>query len=544
MSLFGVNWRRAVLILVFLSMFVVRLAAAVSKPEELSACLKSYRNPDYQDEWGLSYQSWESGCRKGERPREILNKAENSLIASCVGDGVPVVKAGLMDVMAVKRLCSRGVSGRKEILTLAGKSLGWQRGRGMSVQANAITSITGRVNGTLRKGGLNALYGEHGQGDGLSVSVGASSHRGTPRAGFNIQSLASSVVGLIPPSPKIANTVRERYLKILIGHVVSNGASPEAVKYAKKILGGMLLHVPTEILGRLVKRNDYLFIIPQGKKLTQVWPLTRLAGKKTFDGRLWDNVRGISGVAFKDKKGRSGVLSAVAEENLLGLGGYRKGFVLLHEYGHIVRLSGLIRENDWKWKWKQTPHKRPSLYNSKGLEASVSLGEMILRVRNLPSKILASFKAPREYMPTRDYSKAIYDSVMRNKGTLGLGAYADSNSDEAFAQATAAYFGVGYNGEVAGTLRRRDPQMYRLMERVYGREGADEFRERGSRAIYAKTLLNLAKHEKKNFRWQYFERVVIFARAIGNDKFIAKMCGEMGAERCKKYFGGSTPKGF
>ncbi len=330
---------------------------------------------------------------------------------------------------------------------------------------------------------------------------------------------------LPPPSP-----TRERYLSKILSRLHSDGASSEATNYARKIQNGMLAHAPREVL-RHLSDNTSLYIIPIGKKLTQIPPFTKLAGKKTFDGRLWDNVDGVGSPRHV----------AVAETNLIGSdplamnSGYDKGFLILHEYGHAVRFN-LTSSSDWKWK-------------GGGKAATLTWRDMASKLGGSLSGILAAFKSPR-YVPTFEDSRAVYQNAMRNYGTIGLGRYADSNADEAFAQATAAYFGVGFNGETAAILRRRDPPMYRLMREVYGRASADRFHKEGERSAIARIRfaqwIKKVKATKGNLesRRRLLVKAVIYARLSHDKNLIKEMCDKVGPVRCKKYFHGPLPNGM
>ncbi len=339
---------------------------------------------------------------------------------------------------------------------------------------------------------------------------------------------------LPPPSP-----TRERYLRVISKRIIANGAGPQALDYARKIQLGMLSHAPISLLRRLADGPTSISILPLGKRLTQIPPFTSLAGKKTFDGRPWEKVAGIA-EAIRDKRGRWGGEIVAPESDLIGRGPldadqhYRKGQVLLHEYGHAVRFT-LPSESDWKWR-------------GSGKDATLTLRGMASRLHGSLSGILAAFKSPR-YLPTISDSQAVYESAMRNYGTIGLGRYADSNANEAFAQATSAYFGVGSNGETAAILRRRDPPMYRLMREVYGRASADRFYKKGERSVIARVRFkqwtrNLLPPWPGYKRSMFLESAAIYARLSHDQKLIREMCGKVGPVRCEKYFHGPLPKGI
>ncbi len=375
----------------------------------------------------------------------------------------------------------------------------------------------------------------------MKRSRSAFANSGLQRAAHKVQeaqaqtNAQNKVLGLAlgralpPPSP-----TRARYFKILSARLHTNGASLGATNYARKIQMGMLAHAPQSVLRNLAASTS-LNIIPWGKKLTQIPPFTALAGKKTFDGRLWDNVEGIAYTPAHKNSPRKTYVAA-SESDLIGNGPldlnnrYRKGFLILHEYGHAVRFA-LTRDSDWRRE-------------GDGKAATLTWHGMASRLRESLSAIPAAFKN-RKDVPTLDDSTAVYQSAMRKYGTIGLGHYADSNPDEAFAQATAAYLGVGDNGETANTLRRRDPQMYHLMREVYGRASANRFYKKGERSAVARLRFkNWTLSPRSKFGSMSLKSGSIFARRSHDNGLIKEICGKIGPARCKKYFQGPLPQGF
>ena len=86
-----------------------------------------------------------------------------------------------------------------------------------------------------------------------------------------------------------------------------------------------------------------LHVIPANKKLTDLAEYTHLKGVRTFDGRLYDDLRGAGGEKVGDT-----IRYAVAEEQLVTVAGrpsgYAQGFVAGHETGHIVEQYALTTE--------------------------------------------------------------------------------------------------------------------------------------------------------------------------------------------------------
>lgn len=222
------------------------------------------------------------------------------------------------------------------------------------------------------------------------------------------------------PEP-LSKADRERDIRTLQSRIVGTDVSPQAVDTAARTVDKMLEQADPEVVHNLVQQQVWLFIIPRDRKLTDLPEFSSLRGTTTADGRLWDDVRGVGYLPISG--GRIGV--AFAEENLVDASndppkGYPALFLLAHEFSHSVQMAGL------------------------------------------PSGIYQR-------------SVQIYNEAVRREGGTGLGNYADSNAYENFAQAAAAYFGVGYLDsprQVGEPARRRliekQPQMVELLSQVYG----------------------------------------------------------------------------
>ena len=126
---------------------------------------------------------------------------------------------------------------------------------------------------------------------------------------------------------------------------------------------------------------------------------------------------------------------------------YQQGFTFFHEYGHAVMMKGL-------------PPKAPP-----------------------PDGFLETLGRDLWGDPANQQRiKEIYDASMKRPQKSGLDAYANSNDDEFYAQATAAFFGVGYQyhkvpkdkvlfQETPASLDKANPDIYNLCASVYGRPG-------------------------------------------------------------------------
>lgn len=168
-----------------------------------------------------------------------------------------------------------------------------------------------------------------------------------------------------------------------------------------------------DIAQRLQRNKVDLVLLPHNQKLTDVPQFTQLRGKKTFDGRVWDDVRGVANVP--QRNGRVAV--ALPEENLIELpsDGYQGNFsVGIHEVAHAVHGYGV------------TDKER--------------------------RQILGAFNA------------------QKRSGGAFTDEYASSNEYEYFAQATSAYLSrnVGQGKDGPDWVKKNDPRMYSILERVYG----------------------------------------------------------------------------
>ena len=95
-----------------------------------------------------------------------------------------------------------------------------------------------------------------------------------------------------------------------------------------------------------IDKKVEVVIVPRSKLMTDVPQFSALQGKKTFDGREWDAVRGSGGM-----KVNGWVYTAITEENLLGVdctakykgktlsGTYDKGYsTSSHEFAHTLHI--------------------------------------------------------------------------------------------------------------------------------------------------------------------------------------------------------------
>jgi hypothetical protein len=243
--------------------------------------------------------------------------------------------------------------------------------------------------------------------------------------------------------------------------IAGKGGSPEAVAYARQTLRAMLHQADPDVVHRMAEKNVTVYVIPKDGKLTDLPAFASLKGQKTMDGRPWEEVRGVANVRIKN-----GVAAAVGEENLVGTGGYQnQGYVFVHELGHMVQDHGLpgkgqARHPPW---WQRVASAGGALLKGEEGKAWWDVG----------ARWGAAIKAYGKKTvkgPSYDESVRLYEQATKS-GASGLGPYADTNQSEYFAQATSAYFGVGYNGEKFRQLESIDPATAAFLYKVYGPPG-------------------------------------------------------------------------
>ena len=114
--------------------------------------------------------------------------------------------------------------------------------------------------------------------------------------------------------------------------IVAKGAHPASVASVQELLSEM--RVAPRLQERLREARLSIVIVPRRKLLTDMPQFASLRGTRTFDGRLWDRVRGTGGMKLKD--GRVGV--AIPEENLFGFpdDAYPSLAIAVHEIAHAI----------------------------------------------------------------------------------------------------------------------------------------------------------------------------------------------------------------
>lgn len=191
--------------------------------------------------------------------------------------------------------------------------------------------------------------------------------------------------------------------------VEANGAPDRLVNEALSVAA--LLCKRADVAQGLRDAHVTMVIIPKGKRLTDLPQFAGLAGQKTFDGRAWEDVRGVAGQWDGDR-----YLFAVGEENLDDhplQNRYGMQSVVVHELSHAVHQVAL--------PWEET------------------------------SAIAAAFDARRA------------------AGGPWTDDYAANNEYEYWGQASSSYFGRnGSGGNGPEWLRKYDKAVYDLCVKVYG----------------------------------------------------------------------------
>jgi hypothetical protein len=199
------------------------------------------------------------------------------------------------------------------------------------------------------------------------------------------------------------------------GHGAPDLAKSEAAMFMNEVLASL---GPANV--SLLEGIDVqLHIIPHDKQLTDLFEFESLKGEPTFDGRRYEDVRGMGGMRF----GRS-ILFAVGQETLMSVPGkqlgYNRGAVPSHETGHVVGRFAL----------------------------------------------------------TKSQQSRLRDVFARRTKAQGpwVDTYASSNVDEYFASSTSAFFGrapTNKANELArftrAWLKEHDRPMYALLADVYKR---------------------------------------------------------------------------
>jgi peptidoglycan hydrolase-like protein with peptidoglycan-binding domain len=217
----------------------------------------------------------------------------------------------------------------------------------------------------------------------------------------------------------------------IVGHGASAGAVDRARAQAIELYGSI---APAN-RKRMEADPVTIDVIPHAKKLTELPEYAHLAGTTTFDGRLWDNVRGIQTTVNGVRR------VAVAEEDLVTVAGqaasYGSGFLEAHEGGH-------------------------------GLQASALTSAQVTQLATMYAARLTA-SGPITQTTPAGTATAMW---------LSPSWYSAANKEEYFANSVAAYHGHPYTNGAADVaiytrswLQTNDPPMFALLQAVYQHGG-------------------------------------------------------------------------
>jgi hypothetical protein len=230
--------------------------------------------------------------------------------------------------------------------------------------------------------------------------------------------------GVEPPVPE---TDPLAGIVTIVGHDSSAGAIARAREQAIELYGSIAPANRT----RMEADPIWIDVIPHDKKLTELPEYAHLAGTTTFDGRIWDDVRGIQ----TEVNGLRRV--AVAEEDLVTISGtpasYGSGFLEAHEGGHGLQFSGL------------------------------TVAQQATLVTVYAARLAAS--GPITQTTPAGTATAMW---------LNPAWYSAANKEEYFANSVAAYHGHPYTNGAADVamytqswLETNDAPMFQLLQAVY-----------------------------------------------------------------------------
>ncbi len=434
-------------------------------------CLDAFREEEHQAKWEVTRATWAVLCARDPDPERNLAVVKEKFIEACLERALPSIQAVYYTTERAHALCAEGVTGRdgiylaKEVPRPSGIGNASVHLTKASKRAEVYDRATRDV---LQKEDVASLYGERtlrDLGGAVLARAGLASARSGARPALTpVQRRPGLDNRPGPPglsSPDVF-AQRARNIVVIQSRVVADGVSDQAAAQARLVVGRMLAAADPAVVQNLVDRRVYSYIIPKDKQLTDLEPFKSLKGTRTFDGRVWDFVRGVGNMSQPDGSNAF----AVAEENLLeehepGTGGYPKNFVFVHEFGHMVQIHGLPTR-------PTSVPAPPSFRERLGRLVTVYFGNPD-QVRSGDARLLAGgIQAPVSFFE----SFQLYRASLKRPGKSTLGDYADVNEQEFFAQLTAAYFSVGINergnGHDLRSLIAQRPDLAEFMYRVYG----------------------------------------------------------------------------
>lgn len=410
-----------------------------------SRCPASWRADVQGAVWGTTPEAWGRLCRENGSPEAALEAAKREYVAACL-------KRTPSPTPEARRACEAGIprpvpDGGGGVADEARRA---RLERGMKVAGAASRA----VRTSLESGGVDPLFAERARG-------AAAGETPPPppavAAGAPAQPTRPPLAATGPPVDLAPKGVESLQVRVS----APPGAEASAAK-ARELLGVMLGKADPAVVENLARRRVTVVVIGRNQKLTDSPEFRDLRGKKTFDGRPWEAVRGAGSHRLPD--GRWAL--AVAEENLddSGAGGYPARFLFVHEFAHMVQLRGLPSYNLGA---------SDAAFKARGLEAAQEASAAAVTGAEKRRAALFAELASRSdgVPPTYEASLKLFKAEKARAGRVPLSDYADSNAEEFFAEATAAYFGVEHKGahkERLADLLRSRPDVAVFLYKVYG----------------------------------------------------------------------------
>ncbi len=418
-------------------------------------CL-DYYTTSLQENWEVSQAQWAALCKESPDPENNFLTVQSWFIEACLKKAMPSIQAGRVSSDDAAKLCAQGVLGRGTIPpAMEVPQPRGEQAANLKDQAGRIVAYSLGIEDAIKKGEVASLYGERaisGPAEPAPVPLepagAVHSGRARPRTAARLDNLPG------PPAPDDILVQRALNVKVIQNRVVADEVSKQAADQARFIIGQMLANADPAVVQNLADRKLYTYIIPKNKDLTALAPFAHLKGTKTFDGRVWDKVRGLGSTELA---GGGYALAAAEEEllpNLTPEQGYPENYILVHEFAHAVQIHGLPT--------------RPTAYPAL-ISIFARLGKLVdgARGKALERLALDSLPASTSYSETFSF----YRSRMKKSAKSGLGPYADVNEMEFFAELTAAYFDAGWTNNKHNDLKLlmdQRPELAQLMFRVYG----------------------------------------------------------------------------
>jgi hypothetical protein len=264
----------------------------------------------------------------------------------------------------------------------------------------------------------------------------------------------------------------------VVGHGVSLGVQLLAQEQMEEMLNRLQPANVAELAGITIE----LHVIPRDKKLTDLPEFAHLRGTKTFDGRVWDNVRGSGGRRFGNV-----VRYSVAEEELVGNSGARTGESIGRAIGGTLGMFGgaLLGLAVGGLLGPVGAIAGFLLGGALGLTGGSIGGAAVGRAAGESDGYARGFVGAHETghivgsfaltAAQRTELTRLFASRRRAGGPwLPPANYTSANQDEYFAQSVAAYFGRPYNESsesrekfTRAWLQRNDPDMHRFLGGIF-----------------------------------------------------------------------------